>query len=59
MPELNELNQTCGPILYGRAEPDDEFNPKPEPLDPKLIDEFPYEDEDDEEDDQDENHYSS
>ena len=58
MPELTELTETCGPILYGRAEPDDEYNPTPEPLDPKLIDEYRYEDED-EEDDQDENHYSS
>ena len=26
------------PILYSRAEPDDEYNPRSEPLDPYLID---------------------
>ena len=57
MPELNELDMCGGPpVLYGRAEPDDEYNPPPEPLDPKLIDkhkhgfEYDYEEEEDEDD---------
>ena len=65
MPELNELDIfDRPPTLYGRAEPDDEYNPPPEPLDPKQSDkhkkeyEFEYEYEEDEDDD-DENNYSS
>lgn len=64
MPELNELDMCVRPpVLYGRAEPDDEYNPAPEPpLDPKQIDKHRYEfeyDYEDEEDDTDESHYSS
>ena len=66
MPELNELDVfERPPILKGRAEPDDEYNPPPEePLDPKLIDkhkhehEFEYEYEE-EEDEDDERNYSA
>ena len=58
MPELTELKAICDlPILYCRAEPDDEY-PRPEPLDPILIDKYRYEDEEDE-DEEDENNYSS
>jgi hypothetical protein len=34
-----ESREFCDrPIIYSRAEPDDEYEPKPEPLDPYLID---------------------
>jgi hypothetical protein len=63
MPELSEVSYYVPPILYGimhgRAEPDDEY-PHPEVIDPKLIDRYRYEDEDDAEDEQDdESNYSS
>jgi hypothetical protein len=32
-------NPSDRPIVYARAEPDDEYDKKPEPLDPYLIDE--------------------
>ncbi len=64
MPELNELDMRGGPpVLYGRAEPDDEYPRPEEPPDPKLIDkhkyvEFEY-DYEEEEDEDDESNYSS
>ena len=65
MPELNELDM-CDhpPILYGRAEQDEQHTPSPEPLDPKQIDkhDFDYEFEyeyDVDEDEDDESNYSS
>lgn len=64
MPELDELDM-CDrpPIPYSRAEPDDQYNPSPEPpLDPEQKDkhkyEFEYEYEEDEDED-DESNYSS
>jgi hypothetical protein len=36
---MSESREFCDrPIVYSRAEPDDEYDPKPEPLDPYLID---------------------
>ena len=65
MPELDELDiAERTPVLHGRAEPDDEYNPFPEPSDPKEIDknkhrlEFEYEYEE-EEDEDDESNYSA
>ena len=52
MPELINIKPTCDlPILYGRAEPDDEYS-RPEPVDPKQIERHRYEDEDDEYDEE-------
>jgi hypothetical protein len=46
------------PNIYSRAEPDDEYNPRPKPTDPELIDEEdPYNKIEDEEDEDEE--YSS
>jgi hypothetical protein len=42
------------PIVYSRAEPDDEYDPRPEPLDPYLIDDDGSQIEDEEEDDDEE-----
>jgi hypothetical protein len=58
MAELKEAYDR--PIIYTRADPDDEY-PRPEPLDPNLMDKYQYpEDEDDEVDDEmDERNYSS
>jgi hypothetical protein len=63
MGEIIELKQSCDPAaLSCRAEPDDEY-PRPEPVDPKLIERHRYEDEYDEEEDEenedDERNYSS
>jgi hypothetical protein len=36
---MSELRDICDrPTIYSRAEPDDEYDPRPEPLDPYLID---------------------
>lgn len=36
---MSELRDICDrPIIRSRAEPDDEYDPRPEPLDPSLID---------------------
>jgi len=63
MPELNELDMCGGPpVLYGRAEPDDEYPRPEEPPDPKLIEKHKYEFEyeyEEEEDEDDESNYSS
>jgi hypothetical protein len=40
------------PIIFGRAEPDDEYLPRPEPLDPYLIDEDREEIEEEEQDEE-------
>lgn len=37
------------PRVYARAEPDDEYDPTPEPLDPFLIDRDQYDPEEEEE----------
>lgn len=59
------LNEVCDrPPIFTRAEPDDEY-PRPEPLEPKLIDKYRYpedqdeQQEEDEIDENDERNYSS
>jgi hypothetical protein len=51
MPGLrdSQLSPHFGPILYGRAEPDDLYDPPPEAIDPYLIDQEDFELEDIEE----------
>jgi hypothetical protein len=45
------------PTIHGRAEPDDEYDPNPKPLAPKLIDPDDYDIDDD--DELDEDNYSN
>jgi len=36
---MHEARDFCDrPSVYARAEPDDEYNPQPDPMDPYLID---------------------
>lgn len=46
---LSEYPPHFGPILYGRAEPDDLYDPPPEIIDPYLIDQEDFELDDDSE----------
>ena len=50
------INSCDRPRVYARAEPDDEYDRRPDPLDPYLVDRDEYEidDEDEEELDEDE-----
>jgi hypothetical protein len=44
----HELKDFCDRApLYARAEPDDEYDPRPEPVDPYMIDQDEYDIEDD------------
>jgi hypothetical protein len=53
---MSELRNVCDrPTIYGRAEPDDEYDPLPK--DPNLTDQDEYEIEDD--DELDEDNYSN
>jgi hypothetical protein len=45
---MHELKDICDPAtIYARAEPDDEYDPRPEPVDPYMIDQDEYDIEDD------------
>jgi hypothetical protein len=44
----HEFNNFCDSTpLYARAEPDDEYDPRPQPVDPYMIDQDEYDIEDD------------
>jgi hypothetical protein len=55
MPELRDVCER--PTIYSRAEPDDEYDRLPNPMDPSLTDEGEYEIDD--EDELDEDDYSN
>jgi len=45
---MHELKDICDhSTMYARAEPDDEYDPHPEPMDPYMIDQDEYDIEDD------------
>ncbi len=51
---MHEPRDFCDrPSVYARAEPDDEYDRRPDPLDPYLVDDDPYDIEDEEELDED------
>ena len=44
---MHDRNDICDRSkMYARAEPDDEYDPRPEPMDPYMIDEDEYDIED-------------
>ncbi len=51
---MHEPRDFCDrPSVYARAEPDDEYDRRPDPLDPYLVDPDEYDIEDEEESDED------